>query len=641
MKKALFSVGFLVILTLLACGFNLSTANIADAKLVTTEGGSEATSTFNQDDTFYATVELANAPDDTAVKASWIAVEADGVDPGFMIGEKELSGGSSLNFSLSNDQLWPVGEYKVDIYLNGELDRSLNFTVEGEVVAQEPTPEPEPTNTPEPEPEPTETPEPAPEPTNTPESSTGDSLAGGESNEDGVLLAETFDSAANGWETGQSESDLSSDEVTIENGQYSLTSTAIQTAYVERVLPDISFADFVLQLEATPDDSTEHYSYGVSFRLSPEGNGYVFEIGNDGLYSVSLYNGEWQQLIEWTATKAIKAGNTNEITIIAVGSTLSFMVNDQELATIEDDTILEGQVGLVVDMFEEGQTATVHFDNLIISDGSEVDPTGLTTDTTDTSEPEAEPEALPLQDEAYVHPSGGFTFAIPEDWEQISEDDTGANFKADGSFSVVGATFVDAEAVYSPEELQAFLDSFTESFISSFGDNYEVVVQEEQTDGSIYLATTFEAEDGPGDADFFFEQRDTVIFVLYFVTDQYAALNPTWNAIIQSYGVDPEAVLATTPAPPPAPTTPPQPTGPTAPAGKSLMIFGNNTAVDFTIDVIGPTNTSQTIPPNSNFEFVLDPGAYTINGHSPGGEYFIDAYTFDMAVGQVFPLDLN
>jgi hypothetical protein len=71
------------------------------------------------------------------------------------------------------------------------------------------------------------------------------------------------------------------------------------------------------------------------------------------------------------------------------------------------------------------------------------------------------------------------------------------------------------------------------------------------------------------------------------------------------------------------------------------MLFRNNTGVDFVIDVIGPTNTSQVIPPQSSFEFVLDPGQYTINGHSPGGEYAINAYTFDLVAGQLFPLNLN
>jgi len=172
MRKSLFFVVAVMVVTILACGFSASTANISDAKMVADSEGEQSTDVFAQDDTFYAVVQVNNAPDDTKVKAVWVAVEADGVDPDFVIGEKELVGGGTLTYSLSNaeDTLWPVGDYKVDIYLNDELDRSLQFTVEGEAVAEEPTP----TDTP--EPEPTDTPE--PEPTDTPEDSGGDSVAG-------------------------------------------------------------------------------------------------------------------------------------------------------------------------------------------------------------------------------------------------------------------------------------------------------------------------------------------------------------------------------------------------------------------------------------------------------------------------------
>ena len=72
-----------------------------------------------------------------------------------------------------------------------------------------------------------------------------------------------------------------------------------------------------------------------------------------------------------------------------------------------------------------------------------------------------------------------------------------------------------------------------------------------------------------------------------------------------------------------------------------MLVFINNTGVDFVVDVIGPTNSSEVVPPNSSKEFVLDPGHYTINGHSPGGDWAINAYEFDLAAGQVFPLNLN
>ena len=118
----------LMLLAIMACSF--STANIKEAIMARDYDGTDATTTFAQDEVFYCVVILANAPDDTTVKASWTAIQAEGADPNTFIDETELTTGSnSLHFDLSNTNLWPVGTYKVDLYLNGELDRTLEFEV--------------------------------------------------------------------------------------------------------------------------------------------------------------------------------------------------------------------------------------------------------------------------------------------------------------------------------------------------------------------------------------------------------------------------------------------------------------------------------------------------------------------------------
>ena len=120
-----------VILAALACGGSFSTANIKNAWLSSDSSGTPETSQFSQDETFYCIVELANAPDETTIKAVWTAVSAEGTDPGFLIDESELtSGDGTITFNLTNDNLWPIGSYKVDLYLNDELDRTLTFDVQ-------------------------------------------------------------------------------------------------------------------------------------------------------------------------------------------------------------------------------------------------------------------------------------------------------------------------------------------------------------------------------------------------------------------------------------------------------------------------------------------------------------------------------
>jgi hypothetical protein len=181
-----------------------------------------------------------------------------------------------------------------------------------------------------------------------------------------IIFEERFDSDANGWATGEFEDEYSQDEITIEDGQYTLRVTAKKVSYVEKVLPNREFSDFILTLEATPHNTDDHYSYGVAFRENSDAHTYTFEIGNDGLYAIFLYDGEWNKLKDWSSAKAIKPGQTNELMVVAQGTTLTFFINAEELTTIEDDTLSEGKVGLVMDMFEEGKSVAVDFDNLII-----------------------------------------------------------------------------------------------------------------------------------------------------------------------------------------------------------------------------------------------------------------------------------
>ena len=120
-----------IMLTVLACAFNVSTANINRAWLSADSSGTPETTQFTQDQqTIYCLVELRNAPADTTVKAVWTAVSAEGTDPNLLIDENEFtSGDATITFDLTNDLLWPVGSYKVDLYLNGELSQTLTFEV--------------------------------------------------------------------------------------------------------------------------------------------------------------------------------------------------------------------------------------------------------------------------------------------------------------------------------------------------------------------------------------------------------------------------------------------------------------------------------------------------------------------------------
>jgi hypothetical protein len=116
-------------LAVLACGGSFSTAKIASAKMAADNAGTQATTVFAQDQTFYCIVDLANAPEDTKLKVVWTAVEAQGLQSNSLLTQTEETTGTGVSFHLSNKQLWPTGKYKVDLYLNDKLDRTLEFEV--------------------------------------------------------------------------------------------------------------------------------------------------------------------------------------------------------------------------------------------------------------------------------------------------------------------------------------------------------------------------------------------------------------------------------------------------------------------------------------------------------------------------------
>jgi hypothetical protein len=149
---------------MLACEFSLSSAAITNAVMAKDARGENfdpvgVTDAYPFDQSkFHAIVTVSNAPSDTALKAVWTAVDVGSVAaPNTRIDQAEVKtqGSRNVDFTLAPDgDRWPPGTYKVDIYLNDKLDRSLNFTVAAPPPTPTPSPRP-PTSTPVP---PTRTP---------------------------------------------------------------------------------------------------------------------------------------------------------------------------------------------------------------------------------------------------------------------------------------------------------------------------------------------------------------------------------------------------------------------------------------------------------------------------------------------------
>jgi len=141
MKRMLLSVTLilLVAVVLSACSFSISTANITQATLAKdvkpdTWEPINPTTTFPTDQAvIHLVITVANAPSDTKVKTVWTVVDVgDAAPANTKIDETEvtLDASGTAHFTLaSNSGTWPMGKYKVEVYLNDKLDRTLEFTI--------------------------------------------------------------------------------------------------------------------------------------------------------------------------------------------------------------------------------------------------------------------------------------------------------------------------------------------------------------------------------------------------------------------------------------------------------------------------------------------------------------------------------
>jgi hypothetical protein len=124
-----------LLISSLACEALSTELSLTNLRLAFDEDGKNVTATFSPTDVFYAVADLKNAPQGTTLEAKWTAVNATDTEPNLEfqtqnldITEESFTG--TIYFQLSNDEGWPTGQYKVDLYLNGALAQTAEFNVQ-------------------------------------------------------------------------------------------------------------------------------------------------------------------------------------------------------------------------------------------------------------------------------------------------------------------------------------------------------------------------------------------------------------------------------------------------------------------------------------------------------------------------------
>jgi hypothetical protein len=103
-----------------------------------TGDGFDPVKSFKPDDTFAVLVFLSEAKVGTKLKAVWTIVDAGGQQDKKILEKKiELTAeaiegvkeANRVNFTMTHDNPFPAGDYKAEIYLNGELAKTVPFKV--------------------------------------------------------------------------------------------------------------------------------------------------------------------------------------------------------------------------------------------------------------------------------------------------------------------------------------------------------------------------------------------------------------------------------------------------------------------------------------------------------------------------------
>ena len=176
----------------------------------------------------------------------------------------------------------------------------------------------------------------------------------------GVILTDDFSNSTSGWEIFRD----NNSEMGYEDGRY-----FVEVSAANWFVPGQSnryFDDVIIDVDTILESPSGDNSYGVICRNMSDGSLYSFDIDTTGYYSIIARIGNnWDILVDWVASDAIRtgAGAQNHFRVSCVGDTLSFSVNGDLLAEIQDDRLPNGDIGLSVSTYANGG-AKVLFDNV-------------------------------------------------------------------------------------------------------------------------------------------------------------------------------------------------------------------------------------------------------------------------------------
>jgi hypothetical protein len=280
------------------------------------------TDTFPADQgIFHCVVTISDAPADTNFKVVWLS------DSGSQMGEYELAASSSRNLDFTfepNGGALPAGSYRVEISVNGTLDRTVTFSV-----AQ--SPEESPT-------EPSATEAPASQP----------------------YFTEEFDGGLSNWSYFLTNGDENKMDLSTSDGSLVFDLQG-KNLWVYVLYEPYTYSD--VRIDARVDNrGSNNNNISLICRYDENEGWYEFNVANSGLYQI-LY-GKWNNDKNKASYATVADGGSNSIhqgkdvneyTAICKDRTLSLFINGTETKTVQDNqwALREGFAGISASSFND------------------------------------------------------------------------------------------------------------------------------------------------------------------------------------------------------------------------------------------------------------------------------------------------
>jgi hypothetical protein len=183
---------------------------------------------------------------------------------------------------------------------------------------------------------------------------------------------ETFDDNRNDWELGEYSEEYMYSYSSIENGKMIYETEALQEdgGFIYDTYYNHPMTNFEASIDTQLITGQEDTSYGLIFNRIDNQNFYFFIINTQyQQFKLKKYvQDEGEDLVEWSDSSAIKTFGVNNVRVKKVGAQITMYINNQQVATATDSSFSDpGDVGFLVVHYNQGDTATVEFDNLRIA----------------------------------------------------------------------------------------------------------------------------------------------------------------------------------------------------------------------------------------------------------------------------------